>query len=883
VRRLFRLPLRTPEHIEADARDELRAFLGARVDDLVARGWSPENARAEALSRLGLSLDETTALLNHSATDRERRMRFRDMMSDVAQDFRYAARTLRRDAGFSAFALLIIALGIAASVTVFSVANAILLRPLPFHQPNDLVWIANGGQSGLSGQTTQVNQFLDLRAQNRSFSEVAAYFAFYGVGDTKLTGKGESVRVSTVPVSQNFFPLLGVRPIIGRGFTDAESAWNGPRAVLLSHDLWERRFASDPSIVGRTITLNDQSTTVIGVLPASFDFGTVFAPGAHIDIFSPFPLTAETNRWGNTLAIIGRLKPGVALGSAAADVGVVAQHIAAANPRANSFNPTLTSLRDHVSGRVQAALTILLLAVGVVMLIVCANLSNLLLARATTRQKEMAIRAALGAGRRRLVRQMLTESIVLSAGGAAVGLALALIATRSIAHMSAVSLPLLDNVRVDGLAVLCTVLLALASGLAFGMAPALQIPESSVNDSLKVSGRATTHGKRGQAMRRGLVVAEIALACVLIVGSGLLIRSFINVLDVELGFRPDMVAALRVDPDRQQITSLDRLGPYLDDVMRLAKTVPGIQSVGVSDGLPLGSNRSWDVRVPGREYKKGEAPDVFVRIASEGFIDAMGMTLRGGRDFTTQDAPAGEPVIIINETMARTLWPGESAIGKSVIADKERRVVGVVGDVRHLALEQAAGLEMYLPIRQTGDFSSVNLVVRTKLPPSAIASGLRLALASVSPNLPTNEIRTLGQVVDRAISPRRFFTMLLGAFALFALLLALLGIYGVISYTVSHRTQEIGVRIAVGASARNIQVRIIRETLGLAATGMLFGTAGSWIAARTLGGMLFGVTSTDPITFAAMLVVITLVATLSGYLPARRASRIDPLVALRSS
>jgi predicted permease len=883
VRRLFRLPSRTRAHVEAEVDEELRAFLAEQVDHLVARGMSEDDARTEALRRLGPSLDEVTALLHDSGRIRERRMRIREMIGDLMQDLRYTMRTLRRESGFAAFAVIIIALGIGASVTVFSVANALLVRPLPYPEAERLVWIANGGNGGLSGQTTQVDHLVDLSEQNRSFSDLAAYFAFYGVGDTKLTGQIDAIRLSAVPVTQRFFPLLGVRPVIGRVFSAEECAWNGPKAVLLSYSLWERRFASDPGIVGRPITLNDVSVTVVGVLPASFDFGSVFAPGARIDLFVPFPLTAETNRWGNTLAIIGRLKPGVTLASAASEVDDLASRITTARPERNEFRPTITSLREHVSGSVRSALAVLAAAVGVVMLIVCANLSNLLLARATTRQKEMAIRTAMGAGRRRLVRQMLTESVVLSACGAALGLILGLVGTRAIAHMDAVSLPLLSNVRLDASALLFTVILALVAGVAFGIAPALQLRDSSLHDALKVSGRATTDGQRGQWIRRSLVVSEIALACVLLVGSGLLIRSFLKVLEVDLGFRPDMVASLRVDPDRQSLASQDRFIAYVDEVLRLAKQVPGIQSAAISDGLPLGSNRNWGARAKGQEYVKGQEPTALVRMVSDGYVDAIGMRLIAGRDFSPHDAGSSEPVIMINETMARTLWPGESAIGKVVITDRERRVVGVVGDVRNISVEKGAWVEVYLPIRQTGDFSVVNLVVRTGLPPSSLAASIRTALAPVAPNVPTNEFQVLKQIVDKAVSPRRFVTVLLGAFASFSLVLALLGIYGVVSYTVHHRTQEIGVRIALGASARNVQGQILRDTLGLAAAGMLLGTIGSWLLAQALRGFLFGVTSTDPVTFVGMLLIVTAVALVSGYLPARRASRIDPVVAFRSS
>jgi predicted permease len=672
--------------------------------------------------------------------------------------------------------------------------------------------------------------------------------------------------------------------VMGRGFTAEESAWNGPKAALISQSLWQRRFASDPGVVGRPIMLNGASTTVIGVLPESFDFGSVFAPGTRIDVFTPFPLTAETNREGNTLSIIGRLKPGVTLATAAAELKVLGPRITSENPMANRFSPSAAALRDHVSGRARAGLLVLAFAVGIVMLIVCANLSNLLLARAAARQKEMAIRAALGAGRRRLVQQVLTESIVLAACGAAVGLILTLIGTRAIAQMSAVSLPLLGNVGVDATSLAFITVLALGAGLAFGTAPALQISEGGVHDALKASGRSATGGKRSQWLRRALVVSEIALASVLLVASGLLIRSFLKVLDVNLGFRPERVTAIRVDPEAQGFTSDAQFVAYIDEVLRLTRQIPGAASATIADGLPLGSNRSWGVAAGGEEYVKGHGHAGFIRVATDGFLDAMGMTLVAGRDISPHDVALSEPIVLINQTAANTLWPGHNALGKLLkVGGADRRVAGIVGDVRHLTLEEGAGIEVYLPMRQVFDFSSLNLIVRTNLEPAALAKSLRTALAPVVPNLATNEVQTLQGAVDKAVSPRRFFTALLGGFSVFALCLALLGIYGVISYTVTQRTQEIGVRIALGASARQVQARIIRETVELAIAGLALGTAGAWIATHTLSSCLFGVTAADPVTYVGMILVLSVVAVASGYLPARRASRIDPIVALRES
>jgi predicted permease len=805
------------------------------------------------------------------------------VFDNLLQDLRYTFRTLGRDAGFTTFAILIVGLGIGASSTVFSIVNALLLRPLPFSDPSRLVRIANHDETGgMSGQTTQVGHFLDLRAQNQSFSDIAAYFAFYGVGDNKLTGQGEPERLSGVPVSQNFFQLLGVTPQLGRLFTAEECKWNGPKVVLLSHGLWVRRFASDSGIVGHPLTLNNEPVTVVGVLPASFDFASVFAPGSHIDLYSPFPLSPETNRWGNTLAIIGRLKRGVAIQTAQAEVTILSQRFTKAHAKdRNDFDAKLSFLREHVSGRFRPALIVLTCAVGVVMLIVCANLSNLLLARTAVRQKEIAIRTALGAGRWRLIRQALTESMVLSCGGATVGLILAIFGTRALTRLDAISIPLLQDVQTDASALGLTLLMAVVTGLIFGLVPALQVPALAVHAALKDTSRGSTEGRSHTWIRGALVVSEIAFAFVLLVGAGLLIRSFLRVLDVNVGFQPERAAAVRVDPS-QEYSTQGQQNAYFDEVLRRVRDVRGIDAAGLSDTLPLGRNRGWGVRAKGHQYKDGEYPDAFVRVVSDGYLRSMGIPLRAGRDFTERDTPQTEEVIINNETMAHRLWPGEDAMGKILEVDKDRRVIGIVGDVRHLALEQGAGSEMYLPIRQCRDFASVDLVVRTTLPPAQLASSVRAALKPIEPNLPVTDFRTLQQLVDKAVSPRRFVVWLLGGFALFALVLASLGIYGVISYSVNQRTQEIGIRMALGASAGNLQAGILLQTLGLATIGMIVGAAVSWALARTLSGLLYGVTPADPVTFAGMLVVLTAVAALAGYLPARRASRIDPMVALRA-
>lgn len=791
---------------------------------------------------------------------------------------------MRRDYGFTLFAILIIALGVGASCTIFSVVNAILIRPLPFRDPARLVWIANHNDNtdSMSGKTVQVDYLLDYRQKNQSFDDLAAYFAFYGAGDAKLIGDGQPERLTSIPVTQNFFPLLGVQPQLGRQFSAEECKWNGPKVAMLSDALWRRRFGADPKIIGRALDFDGGPVTVVGVLPAWFDFGTIFAPGTKVDLYEPFPLSPETNRWGNTIAIVGRLKPGASLGTAQAEATILGKQLEKQHPQMNEFEPKLSMLAAHISSRLKPALLVLACAVGVVMLIVCANLSNLLLARSAARRKEIAVRVALGAERRHLLSQILTESLLLSSTGAVLGVAFAYAGTRLLAQLSAMKIPLLEDVRVDAASLAFAVVMAVATGLLFGLAPAWQATELTLHDALKDTTRGSSQSRRHAWLRSALVVAEVSLACVLLAGAGLLIRSFLRVLDVNLGFVPERAAALRVDPNDSYKTQ-EQKNAYFTQALHDVLNVPGIQAAGLSDALPLARNRSWGLAAKGVQYTPQTYPYGFPRIISDGYFGAMGIPLRTGRDFTERDTTGSLPVIILNETAARNLFPGQDPLGKIVLADHpERTVVGVVADVRHLALEEGSGNEFYIPMRQTGDYASVDLVVRSSLPMPVLAAKLREALRPVDPDLPTSNLRPLQTLVDRAASPRRFVVILLGGFAGFALILASLGIYAVISYSVSQRKNEIGIRMALGASPRMVRQLILRETLRLAGVGAAIGLLAALFAARLAASLLYGVTSTDPLTFAAMILVLAAVAALAGYLPALRAARIQPVNLLRS-
>jgi putative ABC transport system permease protein len=808
-------------------------------------------------------------------------MHWERLPSSLTQDTRFALRSLRRDKGFFIAATLIAGLGIGSNTAIFSVVNALLFRPLPFRDSGRLVMLANtGGDGGLSSITSRVANYLDWKRDNRSMEDLAAWFAFFDYASYDLVGIGEPERLVGVDVAQNFLGFLGIQPELGRGFTNEEATWHGTPAVILTHGLWERRFGSDPHVIGRSITLNDKATRIVGVLPASFDFSTIFTPGSRADILVPFPLSQETDRWGNTLAILGRLKPNVSVREAQAEFDVLSEQMRRAHPDRWTFGAKLTPLQQYLTGRFRRSLIILLCAVGTVLLVGCINLSNLMLSRAASRRKEMAIRSALGAARARLIWQMLTESSVVAVLGAALGLGLAYAGIRALSAMQGFSIPLLRTVRMDSAALLFTMLVTLATGLLFGLAPALQTSGCSDADSLKDSGRGTLEGRHTAWTRHLLVIGEVALACVLLMGAGLLMRSFVRVLDVDLGFQPEHAASWRIDTGEKYAAPAQQ-DALLDRLIRAVEAVPGIESAGLTDALPLSRDRSWAVSARGANYPKGQVPLAHPRLVDWHYLRTMRIPLVAGRGFEAHDTATSDKVIVINEKMARRLWPGQNPIGQMARVIGECRVIGVVSNVRHQALEEEGGLEVYLPIPQFHN-RSYELVVRTSLPTKTAAPAIRRALQSVEPNLPTAEYHELNELVERAVSPRRFMVILLSGFATAALLLASIGIYGVVSYTVGRRTQEIGIRMALGASPFTVRRQVMAQTVALVSGGIVAGVAGGLGVARMMMSMLYRLEPADPVTLSGTVLVLLAVAVVAAYVPALRASRVDPMSALRT-
>ncbi len=802
-------------------------------------------------------------------------------MIGLGQDARYALRSILRDKRFFAFAALIIGLGVGANTAVFSVMNPLLFRPLPFEDPNELVWISLSESGGLSTRTSRTSNLRDFRELNQSFDGLTGYFAFFEYESYNMVGVGDPERLVGVGVARDFLEVLGIQPALGRNFVEEEGVWGGRPAAILTHGFWTQRFGADPGIVGRSITLNDQVTEVVGVLPDYFDFASTFSPASRVDFLRPFPISDETDQWGNTLFMIGRLRPGASVQSAQAELDLIVEQLQAADPGRWGLGAVVTKLQDKISGGFRSALFLLAAAAGSVMLIACANLSNLLLARGPSRQKEMAVRSALGASRNRLLSQLLLESLILALLGGGIGVAIAFGVTTAVSGTTAVKIPMLHAVSIDGTVLLFTLILALVAGILMGVMPALQVSEGRESAAMRDAGRGTSQGKKHSGLREILVVGEVAAACMLLVGGGLLLKSFSKVLDVELGFQPAEVTAWRVDTNRPFESTAASLAFY-EDLVSNVEAIPGVEAVGLSDCLPLGRNRSWGIRVQGVAYEEGSyPPSAFPRIVDRRYIAAMGIDLLDGRHFTVDDDEDSPPVIIINESGARILFEGEDPLGRVLLtAGQEWEVVGLVADTRHQSLEEDAGIEMYIPMGQ-GGWPTLDMVVRSRLPVEALRRPVEAAIASTDPSMPRGDFRTLSSVVDRSVSPRRFILLLLGGFAGTALLLAALGVYGVLSYTVTQRVPEIGIRMALGESAGKVLGRVVTRTVTLAGVGIVAGVVGSLAASRLLASLLFGVETTDVWTFLSMAGLLLLVSAVAGYFPARRASRTDPMVALR--
>jgi len=868
--------------LDRDLDAEMASHLEFAIEDNLRRGMNAEEARRQAMAEFGGV---------QQARERQRDARGLPFVDVLAQDVRFTFRTLRRDLAFTIVAVVMLGLGIGANVAAFSVVNTILLRPLPVEYSSRLVWIAPPPQKcGLSCATYSVDAYNEFKAQSRVYDDVTGYFAFSTPDNLRLSGHGDPIPVTGIEVMGNFFQVLGVQPAMGRLFNADDTRHGSHPVAMLENAYWKRQFAADPAIVGKEIDLNGTPVTVVGVLPASFDFGALLMPGERVDLVTAEILDDERN-WGNIVPMIGRLKPGVTMAQAQDDANRVVPHLCwgerypqSCGSYAKDGGMQLRTLKDYVSGRVRRSLELLWCAVGLILLIVCVNLSNLLLARSAARSKEFAMRSALGAPRSRIVRQLMTESLILSAGGAVAGLGIAYLVTYYLTQAGSIALPLLSSVRLDRAALGWTLLVSAVTALLFGLMPGLKMASGSVQETLKDSGAGAGKGLRHGRIRAALVISEVALACMLVVGAGLLLRSFLRVLDVDLGFAPDQAASIKVDYDDSAPTAEAgeaKLAQIFQGVIARVSALPGVEAAGIVDYLPLGPNRSWGVPTPqGKTFPEGALPSPLVYVCSPGYFRAMGMRVHG-RDFTWSDNLKSQEVVLINASAARVYWPGEDAVGKVLVSgDEKLHVIGVVDDVHASSVEDEKGWQIYYSTLQKGP-NSAELVIRSKVPPATLAGSVLRALRELNPNQPAAEFRPIRTIVDRAVSPRRFFVLLVGVFAALGLTLAALGIYGVIAYGVTQQTQEIGIRIALGSSRARVQMRVLGKTLALVGMGLIVGSLASLAMGRLIASMLFGTQPTDAATFAGMAALLIIVALAAGYLPAWRASRVNPMVALR--
>ncbi|MBA3715526.1 MAG: ABC transporter permease [Pyrinomonadaceae bacterium] len=805
-------------------------------------------------------------------------------MNTLLQDIRFAARMLWKNWNVTVIVVVVLALGVGANTAIFSVVNAVLLRPLPYADPDRLVRLSED-----SPQVPQMSisypNFLDWREQNKVFTGIAA-MQFRSLN---LTGADEPERLAGRAVSAEFFDVLGVKPAAGRSFLPEEDRPGASRVCILSHGLWQRRFGSDPSPVGKQLRLGGESYTVIGVLPASYRFGT------PTDIFVPIGLRAgEMMERGSHPGIyaVARLKPGVSVERARTELVSLAERISTQyGMKGNSA--TLTPLREALVGDIRTSLLVLLGAVGFVLAIACANVANLLLARAASRHREMAIRAALGAGRWRIVRQLLTESVLLALLGGGVGLLLAWWGVDVLRAVSVDSLPTTTEVNLDGKVIIFTLLVSIVTGVIFGLAPALGAAKTDLHNTLKESGRGSTASGRRAWLRSALVVVEVALSLVLLVGAGLLIKSFLRILDTDPGFKSEnlltMQLALNVKKDEG-----GKVLNFFNDLSGRIKGLPGVESVAFSNGLPLGQASDTSFAIVGRpKPEPGKQPQTMIYIPSTEYLQAMGIRLVKGRFFTAQDTQRSPRVAVIDEAFARQQFPDEDPLGHYIAGDgkdnPDAEIVGVVAHVKHFGLDATERIQaqLYLPFNQAPDDAlpslapRMNLIIRTTADPLTLASAVRREVQELDPNQPVYNVNTMEQTLDRSLAPQRFSMTLLLLFAVVALALASVGIYGVIAYTVSSRTHEIGIRMALGAQKTDILRLIVGHGMSLALFGVLLGLAVAFAVTRVMASQLYGVSATDLAVFVGIAVLLGAVAFLASYIPARRATKVDPMIALR--
>ena len=813
-------------------------------------------------------------------------------METLLNDIRYAFRSLLKRPGFVALAVITLALGIGANTAIFSVVNATLLRPLPFKDPERVVMLW-GFLPKMAQTADQLpassGNFVSLRDQNHSFENLSAFRSW----NWQLTGGGEPELLQGARVSADFFSAVGVSPALGRAFTAEEDLPNRAPVAIISHALWQRHFAGDKNAIGKTLTLTGQNVMVVGVMPSGFQFpgGANMIPGLQFaldnDIWMPLALTDEDKqRQGNlNLALIGRLKTGVSPSQAQTEIRAIQQTLPLGTI---GYTINVLPLHQQMVGKIRKLLLVLLATVAFVLLIACANIANLLLARATSRQKEIAIRAALGAGRARIIRQLLTESLLLSLMGGTLGLLLAVWGNSLLVSLIPRDIPRIHDVSVDGRILAFTLLVSFVTGLVFGLAPALQASKLDLNESLKEGLRGTTTGLRQNRLRGLLVVSEVAMALVLLISATLLIKSFVRLLEVKPGFNPANVLSIEVQlpnlPPSRYAKDEEQTA-FFQQLTERIKTLPGVEGVGAVLSMPLtGAFESTDVILPGSEsLSDAERPEADYTTVTPDFFATMQIPLLKGRQFSSEDTKDRPGMIIVNDAFAQRLWPNEGALGKrfTVGFEKEpREIVGVVGNIKQTSLDAQTRPAMYLPHLQSPN-AGMTLLVRTTGDPLGMASAVREQVRAIDKDVPVTHIQTMEQVFAASVAQQRFSMLIVGLFASLALMLATVGIYGVMAYSVAQRSHEIGVRMALGARTGQVLRLILKDGMALALMGVATGLAGAFALTRLITTLLFGVTPNDATTLIAVSLTVLGVALVACYIPARRAAKVDPLVALR--
>ena len=807
-------------------------------------------------------------------------------MSSLLRDVRFSVRILLKNPGFALAAILILALGIGANTAMFTVASALLLRPFPYHDPQQLVSVDAKDKTADRGGT--LLRYELLRDRSQSFQGVAAW-----TNDTfDLTGRGEPLQVPVARVTPSFFPTLGVRPELGRVFRDDEGRIEGPHVVMLSDALWRSRFGGDPNIVGQTVTLDTVPHTVIGVLPADAQFPFV----GQADVWTPryFELTLMTPqriRMGvGYLTFLARLRPGVTLARADSELAVLNQQYREQNPTAPDADSAVvmvaSPLRDLVVANVRGRVLVLSGAVALVLLIACANVASLLLSRALARRREVAIRTAMGAGRSVIVRQLLIESVLLSLIAGALGVGLGWAATRVLTALSATQLPEGVPVTMDFRVLLFAVAVSLLTGVGFGLFPALQLSRTDLNTALREEGLTTSAGRERTRTRSLLVVGQVALSLLLLIGAGLLLRSFARLMRIDPGFDQHNVLTLNISLPTVKYAKPEQQVDFFDEVVRCVSALPGVRSAAISAALPLSWKRITPMLPEGQpNVPLGQRPFLDVEAVSPQWFDTMRVPLRNGRWFAPGDNAQAPKVLIVNETFARRFWPNENPLGKHVIVGRGLsafEVVGVSGDVRNKGLADETQAQVYVPFAQL-PWGNMNLLVRTSVPPLSMASDVRQQISAVDPDQPVTSIQTVDELIDSSRAQPRFTMLLLAAFSVAALALAVIGIYGVLAYSVAQRRHEMAIRLALGAERQDILRLIVRQGLVLAFAGIVVGLFAAMLMTRLMSSVLYDISAHDLTTFVLAPLIFLGIALLASYLPARKATKLNPVEALRES